>query len=296
VKILTMEQGSPQWIVARIGIPTASQFHRIMTPERLDYSKAAEGYVCELLAELTLNASLDDSWTTAYMERGQELEGEARSWYELTRDVSVRQVGFVFRDDGRVGCSPDGLVEPNGGIEIKCLSANRHIEMVVGGFPAKMTQVQGNIWLCEREWWDVIAYNPGMPKAVIRVWRDENYIKALAKCVARFLDTLDKAKAKLTEIGPSAFREIRPKDPKDTTAAVEPDPNAMTLDDIDALRLDLAEARRIGVLYDTHEARVLKWAKEGDWLQARMAWTAVKNALAHPERYSPLPEGLGVVP
>lgn len=288
-------QGSPEWIVARIGLPTTSGFHRVMTPETRKYSKAADLYICELVAERLLDASLDDSWTSAYAERGTELEDEARTWYEMTRDVDVRQVGFVLRDDGRVGCSPDGLVEPDGGVEIKCLSAHRHMEVVAGGFPAMMTQVQGGMWICERDWWDVIAYNPGLPKSVIRVWRDDGYIKDLSDCMDKFLDTLDRAEDKIKQMGPGGFREIRPGDAKEVTGPVEPDPNRMSEDEIDAMRQDLHAARQAGILPPENANRVLDWAAKGEWLQARTAWSTIQNALENPEMHGAVAEAMGAV-
>ena len=292
MNILEIEQGTPEWIMARIGIPTASAFHRIMTPADGKYSKAADDYICELLAERMLNASLDDSWTSAYAERGTGMEAEARTWYELTRDVDVREVGFVLRDDGQVGCSPDGLVEPDGGIEIKCLGAKRHVEMVAGGFPAKMTQVQGGLWLAEREWWDVVAYNPGLPKAVTRVWRDDKYIKKLAGHVDRFLGELAKAEAQMHAAGGSVYREIKPKASK--PALVEPDPNFFQPEDIEKLRADLDAAEDAGLIQRHHTAEILGFAAGDRYMEARMLWTSIKGALADPEKEAGILAVLGL--
>lgn len=287
-----IEQGTWEWAMARVGIPTTSQLHRIMTPEKRTFSAAAEGYVQELVAERLLNAPIDNEYLTQMMERGNDLEPDARNWYAFDREVEVETVGFVTTDDGKVGCSPDGLVGDDGMVEIKTPNAKRHVEMILGGFPAKMTQVQGGMWVCERQWCDVISYNPSLPNAVIRVWRDEAYIKDLAKAMKKFLAGLEKAMEKVRLLGDGdAYREIRPNQPTE----VEPDPNALTPDDIDQMRVELGEARAMGILPAINEARVLKWAADGKWLEARMAWTAVQNALRDPEAYGASLETLGVV-
>jgi hypothetical protein len=288
-----LEQGSWEWAMARCGIPTASQFHRIMTPEKRGLSGAAEGYVQELVAERLLGAPVDNEYLSQFVDRGTDLEPEARNWYAFDCEVTVEQVGFVLTDDEKVGCSPDGLVGTDGMIEVKVPNAKRHVEMILGGFPAKMTQVQGGMWVCEREWCDVIAHNPSLPNAVIRVWRDDAYIKDLRKAMGKFLAGLEKAMEQVRALGDGdAFREIRPKAPKE----VAPDPNVLTLDDIDALRADLAAVRRLGILPAINEARVLKWATDGKWLEARMAWTAVNKALENPELYGSTLATLGVAP
>jgi len=70
-------------------------------------SASQEGYIDELVAEFLIGASLDAE-ITGYMLRGMDLEADARKFYSFQRDVDVQQVGFVLRDDRKVGASPDG--------------------------------------------------------------------------------------------------------------------------------------------------------------------------------------------
>lgn len=179
-------QGTPEWEEARLGIPTASNFHRVMTEKAMVYTKTAStSYALELAFE-RLTGHAVDSGSSAFMERGSSLEAKARSWYALTRDVEVEECGLCLTDDRKAGASPDGLVGDPGGLEIKCLGAVGHLGALNGDFPAKMTQVQGGLWVTGRDWWDVVAFNPDLPNAVWRVWRDEEYIGKLAACLARF--------------------------------------------------------------------------------------------------------------
>ncbi len=184
--IVDCEQGSPEWLAVRLGIPTASRFDELITQ--------AFGYMCECVAETALGKSLDAS---KWMERGTEMEA-ARAWYAMAHDCDVREVGFVLRDDRRTGCSPDGLLGDDGGLEIKIPGAGKHAEYML--HPSKLVagyfcQVQGSLWITERKWWDLMSYNPAMSPVVRRVERDEEFIKALAECVDDFLGNLDDAKA-----------------------------------------------------------------------------------------------------
>ena len=132
MKIIDCEQGTPEWIKARLGIPTASEFHKIVgnatgelsrSRDKKGLSETARKYAYRLVAETLLERELDRVPGTPWaMERGKRLEPLAREQYAFTHDVELRQVGFVTTDDGRVGCSPDGLiVGARGGLEIKCL-------------------------------------------------------------------------------------------------------------------------------------------------------------------------------
>lgn len=194
-------QGSGAWFQARLGIPTASQFERILTPKTLKLSGSAPAYRNELLAEWLLGESQD---TTEYdfTARGSQMEAEARAYYELLHDVEVEQVGFLLRDDRRAGGSPDGLVGSAGMLELKCPSAAVHVGYLLDTAGDKYkAQMQGNLWVAEREWCDFVSYHPTLPKVVVRVTRDEAFIAALAEAMQQFCDGLDAAKASLMARG-----------------------------------------------------------------------------------------------
>jgi hypothetical protein len=202
------EQGSREWLETRIGIPTASEFSRIMTPS-MKPSDSVTGYRNELLAEWLLGESLAES-VSLFMQRGADEERGARSYYEMQRDVDIEEVGFLFRDDRRTGCSPDGLVGTNGGLEIKVPKAGNHVgclldESVPGQHRA---QIQGCIWIAEREWWDFLSYNRFLPSVIVRVYRDDIFIKHLSTLVGVFCDQVAEAQEYLLKRG------LRPKSPK----------------------------------------------------------------------------------
>lgn len=190
-------QGSPEWHALRLGIPTASNFSRILTPGG-KLSASADAYMHELIAERMLGVPLNTE-SADFMERGKALEAQAVSWYELQRDVDTEAVGLCTTDDGRLGASPDRLVGTDGGLEIKCPSPAVHVGyMLDGGISRKYwPQVQGALWITERRYWWTLSYHPDLRPALVRVARNDEYIEALAAAVTAFCDRLDAASALL---------------------------------------------------------------------------------------------------
>lgn len=194
--IVDCKQRSAEWLAARRGLPTASQFSKIVTASGKPSSQAAK-YMAELLAEHFLDCSLsniEDDW----LMRGTDLEESAIAAYEMCHDVDTTPVGFVLEESGTCGCSPDRLIGENGGLEIKCPGPAQHILYMLNDFgSAYKQQVQGCLWICEREWWDIQSYNPDLPPAVLRVHRDDEFIQRLSEQVQGFADQLYDAKEKL---------------------------------------------------------------------------------------------------
>jgi len=190
-------QGTPEWQIARLGIPTASQFHQIITPKTRKPSASAAGYLYELLAEYFLGEPLDGA-SSGFMERGREMEEEAALWYELRQDVELTPVGLCLRDDKKVAASPDRLVGEDGLLEIKCLSAKLHVAALLGDpLEEYAIQMQGQLLVTERKWVDRLFYNPALPSMVTHQERDEGLIGVLGEEVDGFVARLDAAKARL---------------------------------------------------------------------------------------------------
>ncbi len=194
-------QGSAEWFALRLGIPTASMFDKIITNKTMKLSASSDAYAHQLIAEQALGVAQDGA-TSGFMQRGSFEEKHAVDFYELTRDVDTQKVGFVMRDDRRVGCSPDRLVGTNGLLEIKVPSAPVHISYLLDdegiGYRA---QVQGQLWICEREWCDTVSFNDRLPSALVRQERDDKFIAALEVAVENFLNVMDEMKAKLQRHG-----------------------------------------------------------------------------------------------
>ena len=188
--ILTDEQGSPEWLASRLGRPSASNFGRLVTGSGKP-SSSAESYVNEMIAE-RLTGRSKPFYTNEHMERGNALEPEAREAYEFITDFEVVETGFILHDSQEFGCSPDGLVAEQGGLEIKCPSDSVHVSYLrAGKVPSKYyQQVQGCLWITGREWWDFMSYHPEMPHLLVRAHRNEKYIEAMAEQVEKAVKTI----------------------------------------------------------------------------------------------------------
>ncbi len=188
--IVDCEQGTDQWRRARLSVPTASNFSKILTSTGAK-SKQAAGYMDTLLAEW-LAGEAEETYKNHHMVRGTALEPQARAYYEFTEGVGVERVGFVTRPDGLVGCSPDGLVGDSGGIEIKCPAAVTQIGYLrKGTLPTDYKlQVMAGLWLCERQWWDFLSYHPSLPCLLIRVERDNEFIRIMERAIGQFVEKM----------------------------------------------------------------------------------------------------------
>lgn len=191
MKVLELTQGSTEWFAARLGIPTASRFKDIVTPAKGDKSKSSSTYLYELLAE-RVTGEKTDIFTNEWMQRGNDLEPFARSAYEFIYEINVEEIGFLLNDAETIGASPDGLIGSDGGLEIKSPKPSTMVKyMIEDKLPdVYKPQVQGNLWISEREWWDFVAYHPSMELFVKRVYRDEEYIKKMQQHITDFADEL----------------------------------------------------------------------------------------------------------
>lgn len=179
-----IEQGTPEWFAARAGIPTASRFATVMAKGE---GKTRAEYMRKLAGEI-ITGELAEGFTTPHMERGKLMEDEARETYAFINSVEPYQVGFIRSGDK--GASPDSLIGTDGGLEIKTALPHIQIDRLERDRlpPEHKAQVQGNLWISEREWWDFVSYWPRLPMLVTRVYRDEPYIKAMSDEIDRFND------------------------------------------------------------------------------------------------------------
>ena len=196
MKIITAEQQTPEWYKARAGIPSASNFDMIVTSKG-EPSKQAQKYMYRLAGE-RITGIPEETYQNAAMARGVELEAEARSYYELTTGQTVEQVGFFVHDDG-FGCSPDGLVGEDGLIEIKCPSMAVHVGYLLDNkVPTDyFQQTQGQLLVTGRKWLDFISYYPLMKPLVVRIERDEVFLRKLKVELKMFVKQLEEVVNKI---------------------------------------------------------------------------------------------------
>jgi len=179
-----VEQGTPEWLMLRSGLPTASNFSKMVTSTG-KISKSIDDYAlslsCDLFAKKPLDEWLGNQWT----DRGTELEPDARSMYEFQKDCTVKEVGFITSDGW--GCSPDGLIDDDGMVEFKCLKAENHVKTILEfnktkKIPSKyIAQVQGQMLIANREYCDLCFYHPDLPMKIIRILPDSLLVSGLLK-------------------------------------------------------------------------------------------------------------------
>jgi putative phage-type endonuclease len=176
MRIINVEQRTTEWFAARLGVPSASNFERVITPGG-KRSTQVEAYMNRLVADILTGVSEQHQPSEAMM-RGTELEPEARAYYELIAGP-VEEIGFCIHDDG-FGCSPDGVVG-DGLLEIKCPLAHTHVEYLrAGHLPSTyIPQVQGQMLVMDKQWCDFLSYHPSMKPLLVRVNRDDKYCAML---------------------------------------------------------------------------------------------------------------------
>jgi len=191
VKIINVVQGSEEWLSARCGIPTASNFDKLVTTKG-EPSKQWRKYLLQLAGE-SVAGKQEETYKNAAMIRGNEMEAEARSFYELTTGKTVELVGFCESEGkARYGASPDGFVGDDGIIEIKCPMMATHVSYLVdGGLDMEyFQQVQGELLVTGRKWCDIISYYPAIRPLVVRVEPIKDFQDKLSEHLVTFCNQL----------------------------------------------------------------------------------------------------------
>lgn len=183
-------QGSESWALARVGMFTASRASDLMARTRSGPS-ASRGNLLALLAVERLTGQPVEGYRNAAMERGIELEAEARDAYSFATGEAVTEAGFIVRPDlPNTGCSPDGFVGAEGLVELKCpASMAKHLDALRTGAHAKeyRWQLQHQLMVTGCAWVDAVSYDPRWPEhlqlATVRVERDEDAIAELRDAI-----------------------------------------------------------------------------------------------------------------
>lgn len=187
-----LEQGSEEWLKARLGLLTASTIGELITPKTktvADNDKS-RGLTALLVAERITGWS-DPTFYSADMARGHDIEPIARNLYAEQTNAPVTELGFMVRtfDNGyRLGYSPDGLVGDEGLIEIKGPRMKTHLQTILAGkVPLHhMAQIQCGLLVADRQFCDFISFYAGMPPFIQRVERDEAWCTAVTEALVAF--------------------------------------------------------------------------------------------------------------
>ena len=157
--IHTCEQRTPEWHALRIGRVTGTRFKDMVGGKPPTFELLCKKIAAE---RLTGQSSDQPFRITPAMERGVELEGEARAAFEIETLQRVSEVGFVEMDD-MFGVSPDGLIGDNVGLELKCPLPSTHLGYLMAqgdSWRSYKWQVQGSLWVTGAVQWYFVSYCP----------------------------------------------------------------------------------------------------------------------------------------
>ena len=187
-------QGTPEWFALRKERMTASHAQAISAN-----GKGLTTYITQLMQE-SYSSAEPVNFKSKSMERGNELEASARFAYEVETDTQVKEIGFVVYDDN-TGCSPDGLVDEDGLIEIKCLEDKAYFQYLLSekidtGYE---WQMQMQMLICEKKWCDYVVYNPNFNNSLIikRVFFDTVKAEKLRQGFLTGIESMNEIKNKL---------------------------------------------------------------------------------------------------
>jgi hypothetical protein len=190
-----VEQNTEEWENLRMGKFTASKF------KDLFLSKTTKGYEKAIYLPVyeRLTGESPESFSSNYMERGHEMEPEAKETYEIESFNIVKPGGF-WSLNGWVGASPDGLIGENGIWENKSPAYNTMINYLLNGKLPNIYkwQVYGQLYVTGREWCDFTAYHPKLKLLTIRIHRDEKIINELS---TKLNESIDIAKNLIKKLG-----------------------------------------------------------------------------------------------
>jgi hypothetical protein len=213
-----IDQGSYAWVKLRSGIPTASEFGSIITPARMELSKARWKYACRLVAQRLLNWQPDSLDKIQHIADGKANEPSAVAQLSFVTDMESVPVGFVRTNDLRFGASPDRISGPRGQpvtsadvvIEAKCPTIPVQFErLLLGHGDDYKPQVMGQLFIAEAEEAIFYSYHERTPAYMVRTHRDEGFIRKLSEALEQFSDELEELTARAKSLGSvQAFAEL----------------------------------------------------------------------------------------
>ena len=198
MKIYNFEQRTEDWYNIRKGKMTASNAETIIAN-----GKGLETYIYNLMAEYYSSAE-KENYINADMQRGIDLEPEARLEFEFYTDLDVQEVGFIEYNDF-IGVSPDGLIGDDGLIEIKCPNDSIYFKLLLSNNikPEYIAQMQMQMYVTDRQYCYFVSYNPNFEKSLYikKINRDEEMIDKLKKGLERGTELIKEIKKNFRKVG-----------------------------------------------------------------------------------------------
>jgi hypothetical protein len=189
-----IEQGSEEWLKIRLGKVTASGVADVLAKTKSGVSASRGNYLIKLAIQ-RVTGVVEESFTNDAMQWGIDNEAQARVAYEVASGNFVDQIAFVDHPAIQwFGASPDGLVNDDGLVEIKCPNSATHWSYIKDDGPPNKyyIQMQAQMACTGRSWCDFVSFDPRMPERsrlyIKRVMREEQYISLMESEIKQFLD------------------------------------------------------------------------------------------------------------
>lgn len=193
----TLEQGTEEWLKVRLGKVTASGVADVLAKTKTGVSASRGNYLIKLAIQ-RVTGEIEEGFTNDAIQWGKDHESQARVAYEVASGSFVDQIGFVEHPSIKwFGCSPDGLVNSDGLVEIKCPNSSTHWSYIKADAPPNKyyIQMQAQMACTGRDWCDFVSYDPRMPERsqlfIKRVMREPDYIAEMEQQIKQFLDEVE---------------------------------------------------------------------------------------------------------
>lgn len=192
-----IEQGSEEWLKIRLGKVTASGVADVLAKTKTGVSASRGNYLIKLAIQ-RVTGVIEESYTNDAMQWGKDNEGQARVAYEVASGNFVDQIAFVDHPTIKwFGASPDGLVNQDGLVEIKCPNSATHWSYIKDDGPPNKyyIQMQAQMACTGRKWCDFVSFDPRMPERsrlfIKRVMREDDYIAEMEAEIKKFLSEVE---------------------------------------------------------------------------------------------------------
>lgn len=210
-----LQQKSWDWFKARAGKVTGSELGELITDKGAIRSWASampNSYLHLKLAEKWRGEPLQSFQGNQQTDQGVMSEDRARKHFASFLEADIATVGGLESDDGKLWCSPDGIIGETIGLEIKCPNADTHVGWLLAGeqVPEKhMLQVQFGLFLTGWKEWQFLSWCQDMPQLAVTVEPDGETFETIRESLGEFQTRFDAGWKQLCELngGPPAKRE-----------------------------------------------------------------------------------------
>lgn len=194
---MSVVQGSEEWFKSRLGKATASRIADILAKTKSGYSTSRENYCVELALE-RITGARQEFYQNDAMKWGTETEPLARAAYEAHTGAIVDEVGMIDHPSiAMAGASPDGCIDADGLIEIKCPNSATHMKTLLSKKPDSkyIMQMTWQMACTGRRYCEFVSFDPRFPLHlqlfITRIDRDDKAVSDMEAEVIKFLDEVD---------------------------------------------------------------------------------------------------------